>query len=382
MNNGDFDPTDFCVPGVRELRPYEPGKPISELSRELGISDIVKLASNENPLGPSPRAIAAMREELAKVALYPDGNAFALKRALGEYHGVAMDRVTVGSGSDHLLELVARVFLAPGRSAVVSRYGFAIYSIVARAAGAELRVAEAHAPDHPTQPYGHDPAAIHAEADETTRVMFIANPNNPTGTWLRAAELESLLTKISRQTMVVLDEAYYDYVAPFESEYPNSRALLERHPNLIVLRTFSKAYGLAGIRAGYALAHPAVTDYLNRVRLSFNPNSLAQTGAVAALADLDHVRLTVESNRTELVKLDAALRGMGLATIPSACNFITADVGRSGRDVFNELLREGIITRPLDGYGLPNHLRISVGLREQNERLVAALVRVLKLRKL
>ncbi|MGH8226220.1 MAG: histidinol-phosphate transaminase [Gammaproteobacteria bacterium] len=377
MNDKNFDPVRLCVPGVRELKPYEPGKPIAELSRELGIGDIVKLASNENPLGPSPRAVEAMRGEIANVALYPDGNAFALKRALADYHDIGMENIVVGSGSDHILELAARAFLAADRSAVMSQYGFSIYAIVARAASAELRMAPAHAPDHPAQPYGHDHEALLDAVDETTRVLFIANPNNPTGTWLCADELETLLSRLDPSTIVVLDEAYYDYVAPFESAYPDSRALLDRYPNLVVLRTFSKAYGLAGIRVGYALAHPAMTDVLNRVRLSFNPNSLAQAAAVAALADRDHVRLTVEHNHKALRRLDEALQALGLSTIPSVCNFVTADVGRSGREVFQALLQEGIITRPLDAYDMPRHLRLSVGLHEQNERLIAALGRIL-----
>lgn len=378
MSKTEFDPLALCVEGVRELKPYEPGKPISELERELGISDIVKIASNENPLGPSPRAIEAMRRELRNVALYPDGNAFALKRALAGYHGVDIDRITVATGSDHVLELVARVFLGPGRSAVMSRYGFAIYSIVSRAAGCELRVAEAHGPDHPTQPYGHAPASLLAAVDGTTRVLFIANPNNPTGTWMRAEELETLLERLPPGVVVLLDEAYYDYVAPFEPDYEDANALLARHPNLIVTRTFSKAYGLAGVRAGYALAHPGVTDLLNRVRLSFNPSSLAQAAAVAAVEDREHVKTTVELNRGELPGLESALREIGLATIPSVCNFVTVDVGRPAREVFQLLLREGLIVRPLDGYGLPTHLRISVGLPEHNRRVVAALRRVLE----
>lgn len=377
MSNDHFAPEQLCVPGVRELRPYEPGKPISELERELGISDIVKIASNENPLGPSPLAVEAMRRELEKVGLYPDGNAFALKQALADYHGTDVSRVTVGSGSDHVLELVARVFLAPGRSAVMSRYGFAIYSIVSRAAGAELRVAEAHSADHPEEPYGHDPERLLTAVDETTRVLFIANPNNPTGTWMRRSAIEALLARVPRSTIVLLDEAYYDYVAPFQPEYENAGELLARFPNLIVTRTFSKAYGLAGLRVGYALADPAVTDLLNRVRLSFNPGSLAQAAAVAALADRTHLEATVAHNHRELPRLEAGLRGLGLVTIPSVCNFVTADVNRPGRDVFERLLRAGVIVRPLDGYGLRTHLRVSVGRSQDNERAVHALGRVL-----
>lgn len=376
-DGGGFDAGALCAPGVRELKPYEPGKPISELERELGIADIVKVASNENPLGPSPRAIAAMAKALVSVSLYPDGNAYALKRALAQYHGLGIEHITVGSGSDHILELVARAFLMPGRSAVMSRYGFSIYAIVSRAAGAELRMAEARPPAHPTEPYGHDPTTLLQEIDETTRVAFIANPNNPTGTWLRKRDVERLLEDIPKYTIVVLDEAYYDYVAPFERDYEETAKLLRSYDNLVVTRTFSKAYGLAGIRVGYALSHPGIADLLNRVRLSFNPSSLGQEAAVAALADRDHLRKTVELNRRELPKLSAALSALGVQLIPSVCNFVTADVHRPAREVFRLLLHEGVITRPLDGYGLPTHLRITVGLPEQNRRLVKALARVL-----
>ncbi len=377
MSKAAFDPGTFCVEGVRELKPYEPGKPISELQRELGTSDIVKLASNENPFGPSPRALEAMRAELGNVALYPDGNAFALKQALASYHGIEANRITVGTGSDHILELIGRVFLGPGRSAVMSRYAFLVYSIVTRAAGAQLRVADAYEASHAEQPYGHDVEALLAEADDTTRVVFVANPNNPTGTWLKRVELADFLARVSPDTIVVVDEAYYDYVAPYERDYPDTRALLEQYSNLIVLRTFSKAYGLAGVRVGYALASTAVTDYLNRVRLAFNPNSLGQAAAVAALEDRAHIRHTVEVNRRELKRVGQTLRAMGLETIPSVCNFVTADVRRSGRDVFQEMLGKGVIVRPLDGYGLPTHLRLSIGLPEQNDRLIHVLRDVL-----
>lgn len=377
MTTQEFDPAQWCVPGVRQLKPYEPGKPIGELQRELGLDDIIKLASNENPLGPSPRALEAMRQALDEVALYPDGNAFALKQALAEFHAIEADRITVGTGSDHILELIARAFLGPDRSTVFARHAFAIYAIVSQAAGAELRIADAHAPDHPHQPYGHDVDALLAAVNGSTRVVFVANPNNPTGTYLMQAEIERLLAGMPRNTVVVIDEAYFDYAAPYAADYPDTRKLLERYPNLILLRTFSKAYGLAGVRIGYALASTAMTDCLNRVRLSFNPSSLGQAAAVAALADREHVRRTVELNHVELQTQDAALRDLGLGVIPSVCNFVTADMGRPGRELFQQLLREGVIVRPLDGYGLANHLRISVGLPEHNRRLIQALHKVL-----
>lgn len=357
-----------ALPGVQSLRPYEPGKPIDELKRELGLDDVVKLASNENPLGASPLALAAARDALDDAALYPDGNGFELKRALGAHHGIGTDRITLGSGSDHVIELIARAFLGPGRNAVMSQYGFAIYAIVTQAAGAELRVA-------PARDHAHDLDAVARLVDPDTRVVFLANPNNPTGTWFDAAAFERLLAAVPTDTLVVVDEAYYEYVD--EAAYPDCRAALESYPNLVVLRTFSKAYGLAGLRVGYALASPTVTDLLNRVRLSFNPNSLAQAAAAAALGDREHIRKTVELNRAERARVDAGLRALGLATIPSVCNFVTVDVGRPGREMFQALLREGVITRPLDGYGMPDHLRISIGLPDENDRALAAMKKTL-----
>ena len=357
-----------ALPGVQKLKPYEPGKPIAELQRELGIDDIVKVASNENPLGASPRALAAARDALADTALYPDGNGFELKRALAAHHAIDTACITLGSGSDHVIELIARAFLGPGRNAVVSQYGFAVYAIVTQAAGAELRVVDA-------SDYGHDLAAIASRIDADTRVVFLANPNNPTGTWFDQRAFDALLADVPADTLVVVDEAYFEYVD--EPGYPDARASLDAHPNLVVLRTFSKAHGLAGLRVGYALASPEVTDLLNRVRLSFNPNAVAQAAAVAAIADAEHVHKTVVLNRAERARLDAGLRALGLATIPSVCNFVTVDAGRPARDVFKALLAEGVIVRPLDGYGMPRHVRVSVGLPAENDRLLAAMQKVL-----
>ncbi|HEV2109918.1 MAG TPA: histidinol-phosphate transaminase [Gammaproteobacteria bacterium] len=374
----EFDPLAFCAPGIPKLRPYEPGKPISELERELGITGIIKLASNENPLGTSPKALAAMRRALEETALYPDGNAFALKQALAEHHGTDLSHLLVATGSDHILELVARVFLGTGRSAVISRYGFSVYNIVAQATGAEQLVAEATPPDHATQPYGHNLHNMAALLRPDTRVVFIANPNNPTGTWVDGPALKAFLQRVPQDTLVLVDEAYCEYAADLEPGYPDMSAFLPEFPNLIVMRTFSKAYGLAGARVGYALAHPKVVDLLNRARLAFNPGSLGQAGAAAAIGDREHIQRTVELNHVELKKLDAGLKALGLKTIPSICNFVTADMGRPGLSVFQALLEEGVIVRPLGPYGLPNHLRISVGLPEQNARLLRSLEKVLK----
>ncbi len=374
----EFDPLSFCAPGIPKLKPYEPGKPISELERELGLTGIIKLASNENPLGTSPKALAAMRAALEETALYPDGNAFALKRVLAAHHRIDMAHILVGTGSDHILELAARVFLGVGRSAVISRYGFSVYNIVTQAAGAEQLIAAAYPPDHPTQPYGHDLDAMAALLRPDTRIVFIANPNNPTGTWVDGPSLKAFLKRVPQDTLVLVDEAYHEYAADLEPRYPDASAFLAEFPNLIVMRTFSKAYGLAGARVGYALAHPKVVDLLNRARLAFNPGSLGQAAAAAAIGDREHIQKTLELNRVELKKLDAGLKALGLKTIPSICNFVTADMGRPALPVFQALLKEGVIVRPLGAYGLPNHLRITAGLAAQNARLLRALEKVLK----
>lgn len=366
---------DLAVDGVQDLAPYQAGKPISELQRELGIDDIIKLASNENPLGPSPKAVSVIRGELEDIALYPDGNGFALKRMLADYHNIDMKRITLGSGSDHILELAARVFLGPGRSAVISQYAFAIYNIVAQAAGAELLIADANAPSHETQPYGHNLDNMLAKITDTTRMVFIANPNNPTGTWLGKSDMEKFLDAVPRDVVVLVDEAYVDYVE--EDDYPDCSLWLDKYPNLIVTRTFSKAYGLAGLRVGYALASAEITDLLNRVRLAFNPNLLAQSAAVAALGDHEHIRKTVEMNNEGLQQMRDAYVDLGLEFIPSVCNFYTVDVGGPGKAVFDALLKEGVIVRPVGNYGMPNHLRISIGTPQQNTRLISALRKVL-----
>lgn len=366
----------LAAPGVRTLQPYQPGKPESELRREFGLDDIVKLASNENPLGPSPQALAAVREALASLARYPDGNGFELKAALAAKLGVSTAALTLGNGSNDLLELVARAFLTPEYEAVYSEHAFAVYPIVTQAVGAGARVAKANPPDH-AMPYGHDPAAILASINDRTRVVFIANPNNPTGTWLKTAELLSLLEAIPAQVIVVVDEAYVEYV---EAEMDCGSALnwLDRFPNLVVTRTFSKAYGLAGLRVGYAVSHPQIADLLNRVRQPFNVNSLALVAATAALNDIDHLQRSQAVNRAGMAQLQAACRQWGLNWLPSAGNFLCVEIGRSGREIFMELLKRGVITRPVDNYGLPHYLRISIGTEAENARWIEAMHDVLR----
>lgn len=370
-----FDLNSICSAGVRNLKPYEPGKPISELQRELGITDVIKLASNENPLGPSPKALTAIHAALSNLALYPDGQAFSLRQAVAAKHAVDSRCITFGDGSDQNLEFLARCFLEPGRNAVISRHAFAVYAIMVHAVGAGIRFAEPHPATHPTQPYGHDLDAMLAAIDADTRIVFIANPNNPTGTWLDRSSLMGFFGQVRKDVLIVVDEAYFEYVA--EADYPDCSRLLEQFPNLIVTRTFSKAYGLAGLRAGYCLSHPDIADLLNRMRQPFNLNNLAQAGALAALDDHEHIRATIEMNRAGMRQLETGLRELGLSWIPSICNFLSVDFGKPALPVYQALLREGVIVRPIHNYGLPDHLRITIGLPEQNARLLRALKKVL-----
>lgn len=375
MTDFSFDLLDLCAPGVRALKPYEPGKPVSELQREFGVRDVIKLASNENPLGPSPRALAAVRAALGGMAIYPDAQAYELRRALAARFHLDPACITVGNGSEQVLELIARSFLQPGKNAVFSRYAFAVYPIVTQAVGAASRIAEANAPDHPSASYGHNLDNLLAAVDANTRVVFIANPNNPTGTWLDRHALHAFLTRVPPRVLVVVDEAYAEYIA--EADYPECTLWLSEFPNLIVTRTFSKIYGLAGLRCGYALAHARVAELLNRMRLVFNVGNLAQMGALAALGDEAHVRRSAELNRAGHEQLQAGFRELGLKWIPSITNFLSADFGRPVRPIYDALLHQGIIVRPLGNYGLPHHLRITIGLPEQNERLLLALAQVL-----
>lgn len=372
------DVSDLAVPGIRALRPYEPGKPVETLERELGIRQAVKLASNENPLGPSPRALAAIQGALGRLHTYPDGNGFALKEALAARHGVSPSQITLGNGSNEILELVARTWLAPGRNAVYSRYAFAVYPLVVQAVSAEGRVAEA-LPADSAQPYGHDLDAMAALVDEDTRVVFVANPNNPTGTWLTAEALERFLRRVPAETLVVVDEAYAEYVE--DPEYPDATQWVDRFPNLVVTRTFSKIFGLAGLRLGYSVSSPAVADLLNRARQPFNVNSLAQVAglaALAALADLEHVAESVEVNRSGMSQVGLGLRERGLDFIPSVGNFLAIQVGQPAGAIYDRLLRQGVIVRPVANYGLPTHLRVTIGTAAENERFLQALDSALK----
>lgn len=359
----------LALPGVAGLTPYQPGKPVEELERELGISGIVKLASNENPLGPGPRARAAVAAGIGELGRYPDGGGYVLKQALAGRLGIAAEQITLGNGSNEILELVARTFVSPAHDVVFAQHAFAVYPLVTQAVGAR-------AVEVPAQRWGHDLQAMARAVGGDTRLVFIANPNNPTGTWLSRPALEAFLERMPATVIVVVDEAYFEYVeAP---DYPNALEWVSRYPNLLVTRTFSKIHGLAGLRIGYGVASAALTELLNRVRQPFNVNSLAQLGALAALEDSDHLEASRELNRNGLAQLETGLRRLGLEFIPSVANFITVHMGRSAGPIYQALLRRGVIVRPVANYGLPQHLRITVGLEAENARLLQALGEVLR----
>lgn len=354
---------------VRAIMAYQPGKPISELAREMGIAEanIVKLASNENPLGMSPKAREAAMAAVGDVSRYPDGGAFALKKALCRKLGVQPEQLVVGNGSNDILELVSQAFLAPGLSAVYSRHAFAVYPLATNARGATgIEVAAKN--------FGHDLDAMAAAIRPETRVVFIANPNNPTGTLLGGAELEAFLGKVPHHVLVVLDEAYTEYLAP--AQRYDSIAWLARFPNLLVSRTFSKAYGLAGLRVGYGVADPGVADLMNRVRQPFNVSSVGLAAAEAALGDEEFIARSAEINQRGMTQLTAAFAALGLEWIPSCGNFLTFKVG-DAVGVNQALLRQGVIVRPIAAYGMPHWLRVSIGLPEENARFIAALEQAL-----
>jgi len=354
----------LLAPGIESIAPYQPGKPLSELERELGIRDAIKLASNENPLGAGSRARSAALAALDDIGRYPDGGGFTLKRALGRYLGVAPAQITLGNGSNDVLELMARTFASDNGEIVYSQHAFVVYELATLAIGAKPVVA-------PARDWGHDLTAMRQAVTPRTRLVFIANPNNPTGTWTDRTAIESFLSSLPEQVMVVLDEAYFEYVE--ESSYPNGIELLARFPNLVVTRTFSKIHGLAGLRIGYAVSTAEVAQYLNRVRQPFNVNNVALAAAEAALSDEAHVRKSQAVNRDGMRQLTEGLRRLGYAFIPSVGNFITFDTGRPAGPVYETLLRRGVIVRPVGSYGMPNHLRVTIGLPEENERFLREL---------
>ncbi|MSQ55574.1 MAG: histidinol-phosphate transaminase [Betaproteobacteria bacterium] len=355
---------------IRSIAPYQPGKPVSELAREMGLDEkkIVKLASNENPRGIGPRTRAAIDAAMAEIARYPDGNGFELKQALSRRFGVDMSGIVLGNGSNDVLELVALAFLGAGRSAVMSQHAFAVYPLATQARGARSIVV-------PAKDWGHDLEGMAAAVADDTYVLWIANPNNPTGTLASPQALEALLKRVPERVIVVLDEAYNEYLCA--ELRADSVRWLKRHPNLVITRTFSKVYGLAGLRVGYAFAHASVADVMNRVRQPFNVNSLALSGAAAALDDMEFVARSYAGNLQGMRQVEEGAKKLGVEWIPSHGNFITLRVGKAA-EIYRRLLKRGVIVRPVANYGMPEHLRITIGTEEENERFLGALAASLK----
>ena len=352
---------------VRAISPYQPGKPITELAREMGIpvEKILKLASNENPLGMSPKAKKAVAAAINGIERYPDQ--FELIKAVAERCGLAQNQVVLGNGSNDVLDLIARVFLAPGRSAVFAQHAFAVYPLATLSTGAELIAT-------PAKHYGHDLDAMRAAIRPDTRIVWIANPNNPTGNFLPYPEVRVFLEAVPREVVVVLDEAYNEYLPP--AERVDTAAWIADFPNLVVTRTFSKIFGLAGLRVGYALASAEIADLMNRVRQPFNVNNLAIAAAIAALDDHLFVAESYELNRRGMEQLVAGLKRLGLEHIPSHGNFVTFRAG-DGAAVNQKLLKQGVIVRPIGGYGLPEWLRVTIGTEPENARFLEALEKAL-----
>lgn len=361
---------DLAPSNIRAIAPYQPGKPITELAREMNLNpeDIIKLASNENPLGVSPKAYVAMQEALEDIARYPDGNGFALRDCLCRKFNLQPEQLIFGNGSNDILELAARAFLTPGTEAVYSQHAFAVYPLVTLAIGATgISV--------PARNFGHDLDAMLAAVTDKTRIVFIANPNNPTGTWLAKPELRAFLAKVPEHVLVVLDEAYDEYLpAEIKSE---ALTWLKEFNNLLISRTMSKAYGLAGLRIGYGVTSPEVADLINRVRQPFNVNSVAQAAAVAALGDDDFVQRTYALNQAGMAQITQGLSNLGLDYIPSYGNFVSFHIANAA-EVYQQLLKNGVIVRPVAAYEMPDYLRVSIGLHAENARFLEVLEQILK----
>lgn len=354
-------------PYIQSLHPYEPGKPLEEVERELGIRNCVKMASNENPLGPSPKAKKAIAAAIKKIHFYPEGDAFYLRRRMMEALGVYSEELIFGNGSNELIELLIRCFVREGGNIVVSKHAFVVYKLITQGAGGETLEAPA------TAQYGHDLDAMAALVNGKTKLVFIANPNNPTGTYNTEKELCGFLDKV-RHIPVVMDEAYYEYAVA--KDYPHTVALRKKYPNLVILRTFSKAYGLAGVRIGYGIGDAELVQYLNRLRQPFNTSLIAQAAALAALDDKAHVAKSRKLNAAGLKFLYKELDKRKIPYLASQANFILVKSG-NGRAVFQKLLREGVVVRPMDVYALPDHIRVTIDTERNNRRFLKALDKVL-----
>lgn len=358
--------TALVIPSIESLVPYEGGKPVEELARELGVHDAIKLASNENPLGPSPLALAAAERALRDVHRYPDGTAFRLRERIAQFHGVTRAEVLTGGGSNEILDLIVRTYCTTAHHVVFAEPSFVVYRLASLTYGVPFTAVN-------TVELRHDLPSMAAAVTPATRVLFVANPNNPTGTYVPREAVERLLREVPAEVIVVMDEAYFEYAdAP---DYPDSMTLRGLRERLIVLRTFSKIYGLAGLRIGYAIAPPVLIDYMNRVRAPFNVSSQGQAAAIAALDDTAHVAKSAEQNRRERRRLGVALTALGLRVAESQANFVYVDLGRPARPVYDALLRKGVIVRPFGN--LPNGLRVTVGNPDENDRFVGALTEVL-----
>lgn len=354
---------------ISNLTPYQPGKPIEEVERELGINSIIKLASNENALGASPNAIIAAQNALLKSHIYPDGSCYELKKTLAHFLNVYTNQLTIGNGSENVLEIIVNSYLSKDDEAVISQYAFLTIPLLIKRHGA-------HIIKVPAMDYGHDIKNMITAVTEKTRVIFIVNPNNPTGTYVTQDDLKFLLESVSKKVIVVIDEAYSEYIT--NQDYPKTLALLSHYPNLIVTRTFSKVYGLAALRLGYAVASPEITDILNRARLPFNVNSIAASAGIAAILDQNHVTKTVQMNQEGLRQLEEGLRNLKINFIPSIGNFITLDIESNALDTYQQLLALGVIVRPLLAYDMPTHLRVTVGTIAENERFLETLQKVIR----
>ena len=353
---------------IRSLIPYEPGKPIEEVEREFGIANSVKLASNENPLGPSPKALAALRAKLDQLHLYPDGDCFYLKNGLAKKLGIAPDQLIFGNGSNEIIELAARTFLRPGDEAVMAEQAFVVYQLIVQAVGGRSKQV-------PLDDFTHDLGAIADAVSTRTRMVFLANPNNPTGTIFRCAEWEKFLAKVSPDVLLIVDEAYFEYVQ--DTDYPDSLKYHAEGRAILTLRTFSKLYGLAGLRIGYGVAAKELIAMMQRVRQPFNVNAAAQWAALAALGDGDHIERSLTVNRQGRDFLQSEFKRLGLEFVPSHGNFVLVRVGR-GQEIFKQLLSQGVIVRPMGGYRFPEHIRVTVGTMDENRKFIEALQKVIQ----
>jgi histidinol-phosphate aminotransferase len=355
---------------VLSIKPYEPGKPIEEVARELNIpeSDIIKMASNENPLGPSPLGIQAIKESADRVNLYPDGGCYYLKNDLAEHLNVKPDNLIIGNGSNEVLQIIADTFVKSDEEVIYAKQAFVVYTLATKVAGATAVTV-------PLKNYAHDLDAMADKITDRTKVIFIANPNNPTGTTITADQVDQFMKKVPEDVLVVFDEAYYEYVE--RSDYPQTLNYVRDDKAVITLRTFSKIYGLAGLRVGYGISRPDIIEVMNKVRQPFNVSSVAQAAARASLRDKDHVARSVKMNREGREYLYAELRRMGLDFVPSETNFILVHLDRPGSEVMSQMFKERVIVRSMIGYEFPNSIRVTVGTPEQNKRLISSLEKVL-----